>query len=60
MYINNDISRCVNKNCPLKENCARFLQTVIDEGKVFSYSILQWNKTDIPTCDFQIKITKIC
>ncbi|GIM62134.1 hypothetical protein CAPN008_21840 [Capnocytophaga canis] len=52
MRLANDISRCINKDCPLKENCLRWL----DKGKD-----LVWYadfKPENGKCENQIKLKK--
>lgn len=49
----NDISRCMNKECPLKEKCLRYID--IPEGEVGLYSMF---KPEGKNCINQIKFKK--
>lgn len=59
-YIPKDVSRCNNGECPLKDNCARYLQLKIDSLKGFHpCTCFQFIKSNIIInvyCDFQILV----
>lgn len=49
--IANDISRCTNNNCTIKESCARYVQNHIDcTNKATWISYTGFNQEDDGTC----------
>ncbi len=53
----NDISRCTNDSCPLRNDCERYLQrdTGITKHPFAPYSIWNEQAEYIDECDMQIK-----
>ena len=59
-YLNNDTCRCTNSKCPLKNNCARWLQSELDkftDNKYLPYSYFNFEYINNEySCKYQIKI----
>jgi len=57
MQLANDISRCTNDSCPLRNDCERWKQRDSGRVKTLYWHKYHWSQLSIfiAVCDYQIK-----
>ena len=52
--ISNDVSRCINRNCKIKNNCKRWLQNEIDK-KIGGFGVVSIAEFKEENCEFYLE-----
>lgn len=53
-WLNDDITRCVNHECPLRESCKRWLDNPPSDGTKYFY-VSKFEPNEDGKCDYQIE-----